>query len=155
MVDTFTEHRLAVDYGEYLSVSLDEFRSNNSSWKEPPRTTVAERLEEEEHPMKKWEKSRKEKPKTPTLDDVRTAAAQASLYSAQICLRSRNTGNAIRNVTAGYERWLSKAAGDHSPNLSTETSSDYKSCTKGIPTHSKKCYSVSPLATRMVRGSLH
>ncbi|KAL8994687.1 MAG: hypothetical protein Q9188_006998 [Gyalolechia gomerana] len=57
--------------GDYLAVSLDEVRSNNLSWKELPRTTVTERLEEEEHPMKKWEKSRKEKPKITTLDDIK------------------------------------------------------------------------------------
>ncbi|KAL8917526.1 MAG: hypothetical protein Q9172_005814 [Xanthocarpia lactea] len=113
VMNAFIEHRMAVDYGDYLAVTLDGYRTPSMSWKGVKWSKVAEMMEEEEEEMRIWRKKLvrpSQKPETPILDDIRKAAAKKKMLPAHVAFEIREYGKRNAQCHSGVRDLINNAA---------------------------------------------
>ncbi|KAL8920332.1 MAG: hypothetical protein Q9208_006303 [Pyrenodesmia sp. 3 TL-2023] len=124
VMDAFTEHRMAADYGDDLAVTTDENRGPDPSWKGMKWTEVARLMGEEEKKMRIWRQKnegqqwrtlgqarepRSEKPDTPILDDVQKAANERHILASQVAYEIREYGKRNEQCHSGVRDLINNA----------------------------------------------
>ncbi|KAL8901609.1 MAG: hypothetical protein Q9207_005121 [Kuettlingeria erythrocarpa] len=111
VMDAFVEHRMAADYGDYLAVTVNEYRGPNLSWTGVEWTKVAEMMEAEEEKLRIWrsKKDRPAMPLTPVLDDIRKAAAKKQIPSPQVAFEIREYAKRNDQCHSGIKELIHNA----------------------------------------------
>ncbi|KAI4128307.1 MAG: hypothetical protein LQ338_002806 [Usnochroma carphineum] len=116
VLDAFTEQRMTIDYGDYLAVSLEQYKRNDMtdlSWNGIPWTDVAELLDNEEGAMELWLKTSrdpKEKPERPFYDAVLRAAGLKKLPPGQVVFEIKEYAKRNNQCHNGLRDLIDKAA---------------------------------------------